>query len=144
MLKILSFRVNEKLFGIETKFVKEINRNVDYTEVPTSSKSIAGLLNMRGQVVTLFNLAYIFRYPEEISSKKKKMCIILKSANTNQNQVGFLIDKTEDVFDIREEDCDNLPANTETMEQNYVSMVAKLEKELLMLIEIDHIISETY
>lgn len=141
MRKVLSFRMNQRLFGIETRYVKEINRNVEYTVVPTAPKSIAGLLNMRGQVVTIFDLAHIFGYPPD---DRKKMCIILKSANTNQNQVGFLIDKTEDVFDLQEEECDSLPANTEIIDQKYISMVAKLEKELLMIIDTEHIINETH
>lgn len=141
MLKVLSFRINNKLFGIETRFVKEINRNVEFTVVPTASEDIAGLLNLRGQVVTLFNLAYKFGYQKELSSEQK-MCIVLKGVQSNQNQVGLLIDKTEDVFDVKEEDCENLPANTQEAEQKYVNIVAKLENELLMIVDPDCIVNE--
>ena len=141
MLKVLSFRINNTLFGIETKYVKEINRNVDFTVVPSASKAISGLLNMRGQIVTLFNLAYKFGYQTELNTDKK-MCIILKSTQSNQNQVGLLIDKTEDVFDLSEDICENLPANTHEIEHKYVNMIAKLEKELLLIIDPERIINE--
>jgi len=96
---------------------------------------------MRGQVVTLFNLANILEYEEEQCSEKKT-CIILKAQPNNLNQIGFLIDKTEDVFDFDEEKCEEPPANSALKEYKYIKKVAKLEKELLLLIENEGIFGE--
>jgi purine-binding chemotaxis protein CheW len=102
--------------------------------IQLAPKTIVGLFNMRGQVVTLFNLARILEY-EEKEPSEKKTCIILKAQPNNLNQIGFLIDKTEDVFDLDEELCEPPPANSAFKEHKYVKKVAKLEKELLLLIE---------
>jgi purine-binding chemotaxis protein CheW len=141
LLKVLSFRLEDKLFGIETKYVKEINRNIEYTKIPKAPKRVAGLFNMRGQIVTLFDLSNIFAY-ETGNNSEKKMCITLKSTPNNPNQAGFLIDRTEDVFDMEEENCEVLPANAVSEEQKYVKKVAKLNKELLILIDPELIIKE--
>ena len=48
-----------ELFGIDIGLVKEINRKIKYTEVPGAPEHIVGLYNMRGQVVTIFDVACI-------------------------------------------------------------------------------------
>lgn len=137
MISILSFRLNGKLLGIETKYVKEINRNVEYTAVPLSPKTMIGLFNMRGQIVSLLNLAYYLGY-EETEYTGKKNCIILKAQESN-NQIGFLIDKTEDIFEIDEEKCEIPPANTKDNLYQFIKCVVKLEKELLLVVKNENI-----
>ena len=133
MMKILSFRLNGMLLGIETQFVKEINRNVEYTEVPLAPEKIVGLFNMRGQVVTLLNLAYYLGY-EKTNDSPRNTCIILKTQG-NRGQVGFLIDTMEDIFDIEDEQCEESPANSKGKVNRFMKCVAKLENELLLIIK---------
>ncbi len=65
------------LFGIDINAVKEIDRNIDYTPVPDAAPHIVGLLNMRGQIVTLINLARLMGY-ENHAPQERPACIILK------------------------------------------------------------------
>ena len=139
-MKVLSFVLNGKLFGVETKYVKEINRNVEYTKVPLSPESVVGLFNMRGQIVTLLDLAEYLEN-NKAESCKKSTCIILKSKGNSLNQIGFLIDKTQDVFDLDEDKCENVPANSTDKINLYIKKVAKLEKGLLLIIDNDKLFS---
>lgn len=134
MDKILSFRLEKELFGIEITSVKEINRNVEYTIVPNAPKSFVGLFNMRGQIVSLFNLATILGY-EKKPFVSKATCIILKCEPDNPNQRGFVIDKTGDVLDIEEDVCEDPPANVDVFEYKHVKKVARLDNELLLIID---------
>lgn len=139
-LKVLSFVLNDKLLGVETKYVKEINRNVEYTQVPLAPEAVVGLFNMRGQIVTLLNLSSYLE--ENIKAvEEKSTCIILKSIGNSLNQIGFLIDKTQDVFDLDEEDCENVPANSTEKTNMYIKKVAKLEKGLLLIIDNEKLFS---
>lgn len=133
-MKVLSFMLNNKLLGVETKYVKEINRNVEYTEVPLSPKSVVGLFNMRGQIVTLLDLSN-FIEEENFKKETKSTCIILKSKGNSLNQMGFLIDKTQDVFDLDDDKCENVPANSTDKINQYIKKVAKLDKGLLLIID---------
>lgn len=139
-MKVLSFVLNGKLFGVETKYVKEINRNVEYTKVPLSPESVVGLFNMRGQIVTLLDLAEYLEN-NKAESGKKSTCIILKSKGNSLNQIGFLIDKTQDVFDLDEDKCESVPANSTDKINLYIKKVAKLEKGLLLIIDNEKLFS---
>lgn len=134
MDKILSFKLAGEYFGIDINHVKEINRNVEYTAIPRAPETIVGLFNMRGQIVTLFNLAKFLGYGFQPETGKVT-CIILKSSSNDPNQKGFLIDATGDVIDLDDAICEPPPANVDGNGYKYVKKVARLENQLLMIID---------
>lgn len=131
---MLTFYLNGNLYGIDILAVKEINRNIEYTPVPDAPSSVIGLLNMRGQVVTLFNLAGLMGL-ELGDGREHSTCIILKSTPLNPDYVGFLIERPGSVIDINEGICEPPPANMSGLENKFVSKVVKLEDELLTIID---------
>lgn len=135
--QVLTFYLCGNLLGIDVKLIKEINRNVEYTQVPDAQPHIHGLFNMRGQVVTLFNLARLLNLEAE-NEQKKRTCIILKKP-CDPDQVGFFIDHPGDVIDMDLDECELPPANIGGVESEYISRVVKLDGELLIVIEPDRI-----
>jgi purine-binding chemotaxis protein CheW len=141
--KILSFYINSNLFGVDIRIVKEINRNVNFTDVPDSEKMIIGLFNMRGHVVTLFNIHQFL----EGDSKKvggKNNCIILKSFEDDTNHTGFFVDKLGSVLDIEDEYLEPSPSNMSNIEAQCIEGIAKLETELLIVIQPERMFSEKF
>ncbi|MEN8908137.1 MAG: chemotaxis protein CheW [Clostridiales bacterium] len=135
-MKILSFWIENELFGIDIECVKEINRKVEYTIVQRAPKNIVGLFNMRGQIVTIFNLADFFGYSNK-KLKDKVTCIILKSEIGSPNQKGFIIDKSGDVIDVKENVCEKPPANVNSYEAKYIHTIVRLKNNLLRVIKAD-------
>lgn len=133
MMKVLTFYLCESLLGIDVTLVKEINRNVDFSPVPGSQQYIVGFLNMRGQVVTLFDLANLINLESE-NILRAHTCIILKTPR-DPDQVGFLIDRPGDVVDIDVEECEVPPANVGGVEGEFIDSIVKLENELLIIID---------
>lgn len=131
--QILTFYLCDSLIGINVKLIKEINRNIEYTPVPGAKPHIIGLFNMRGQVVTLFDLARLIGLSGQ-SQAGKLTCIILKEPGY-PDQVGFRIDKPGDVLEIDRNDFESPPANINGMESEFLSSVIKLENELLLVID---------
>jgi len=130
--KVLTFYLSGSLIGINVTLIKEINRNIEYTPVPDSSAHIIGLFNMRGQVVTLFNLARLIGL-EEDRKLERLTCIILKEPH-DPDQVGFIIDCPGEVIDIDREEYELPPANVGGVESEFISSVVKLKEELLIVI----------
>lgn len=142
MIKVLTFYLCGNLLGIDVTLVKEINRNVCYTAVPGSKKHIAGLLNMRGQVVTLFDLAeFLTLKKDNLQYSNTRTCIILKTPR-DPDQVGILIDRPGDVIDIDTAECEPPPANVGGVENEFISSVVKLKSELLIIIDPQKVFSD--
>jgi len=137
--KILTFILNHHIFGVDITVVKEINRNVEYTPVPQANEHIAGLFNMRGQIVTLMDLEKLFGYHQNHKSLKTS-CLILKPEAGETDIVGFLIDKPGDVVDIKEEWCELPPANVSSLEGKYLRELVKLDDKLVMILDVQKII----
>ncbi len=134
MEKVLSFYLADEFFGINITTVKEINRNIKYTVVPGAPSFVAGIFNMRGQVVTLLDLGRIMSYGSR-KTDDRTACIILKNISEGQSdQAGFIIDKAGDVLDIPDEVCEPPPANYEIIESDYIKKVARLDQNLLIII----------
>ena len=108
--RVLTFYLSGSLCGIDIAVAKEINKNVDYTPVPNSFDHVVGLLNLRGQIVTLVDLAQLLQF-KETSEKRKSHCIILKKNAMHPDQVGFFIDKMGDVIDVTSDMYQTAPAN---------------------------------
>lgn len=134
---VLSFRLCDQLLGVDVTLVKEINRNVEYILIPGAKDHIVGFFNMRGQVVTLFDLAKLLNLGE-MKAQEKMICIVLKSPK-DPNQVGFLIDSPGDVLEYLVEDNEATPANVGTEVSEYIESVIKLKGELLMVINTKNI-----
>lgn len=130
----MTFYLNNCLLGIDIVLVREINRNVEYTSVPDARPYIVGLFNMRGQVVTLFDLARLMGLNEE-ENPQRTTCIILKAPANDPNQIGFLIDKPGDVIELDLEECEIPPANVVGVEGEYIDQVVKLDDDLLVIID---------
>ena len=114
--------------------VKEINRKIKYTVVPGAPDFIVGLFNMRGQIVTVFDLARrIHGKPGDISLNPT--CIILKNEDNSIEHLGFVVDRPGDVIDVEEEWCEPMPGNIQHIDGQYIKEVIKLEDQLIMLID---------
>ncbi|MCC5464319.1 chemotaxis protein CheW [Pelosinus baikalensis] len=135
--KILTFYLAGSLCGINIAFAKEINRNVKYTAVPGGASHVVGLLNLRGQVVTLFDLTQILHLNQKQEDKKTK-CMILKGLFQGDH-VGFFIDKLAEVIDITPDMCELPPANIKNLQGRFISEIVKFNKEIILILDINKI-----
>jgi purine-binding chemotaxis protein CheW len=135
--EVLTFHLCGSLLGINVTLIKEINRNIEYTPVPGSQPHIEGLFNMRGQVVTLFNLAKLLGLKHS-GRQSRVSCIILKVPH-DPDQVGFFIDKPGDVIHIDADEYELPPANVGGVEGEFIESVVKLDEELLIIIQPDKV-----
>jgi purine-binding chemotaxis protein CheW len=138
MEKVLTFYLCDNLFGIDIKKVKEINRKVEYTPIPGAKSHISGLYNMRGQIVTLFDLAEILGY-EPQAGLGRSDCIILKPTASNPDQIGFLINAPGEVIEVNEDLCEPPPSNSDRVAGDLLDKVVKLEDQLLLIIQSEKI-----
>lgn len=136
--KVLTFYICGKPFGIDITKVEEINRNIKYTPVPCAREYIVGLFNMRGQVVTLFDIGQRLEYIDKCKYENPT-CITLKPSVMGEDLVGFLIDKPGDVIDVEEHECEPLPANASDVEAKFIKEVIKRDSQIIMLIDTDEI-----
>ena len=129
--QFVTFRIDRHLLGLDVLGVREINRVVDMTPVPRAPDHVRGLVNLRGQILTVFDLgARLGLGARRIGRSTHN--VILKS-----DAVGLLVDAIGEVIQADIEDIEAPPANVGGIEGEFIDGVVKLEKELLVILSAD-------
>ena len=132
MLKVLCFKSGDNLYGIETRYVKEINRHPEITVIPLAPGEMAGIMILRGQVVSLLDFGALLGVP---ATGPKKHSIVLKKEPGDSDVMALLVEQAADVLDIDETLCE---PPTPSLEHEYgqsIKLIAKLEQQLLIIID---------
>jgi purine-binding chemotaxis protein CheW len=116
--------------------VREINRILDITPVPHAPEYIRGLVNLRGQTVTVFDLGIRLGLDAR-EVRKSSHNIILK-----EGSVGLLVDGIGDVIEAREAQMERPPANLQGIGVEFIDSVVKLRDELLVILSSESILEQ--
>lgn len=149
---VSTFTLGDLYLGIDIILVREINRSTECTSVPGSPEYIRGMLNIRGRVITLFDLKRRLGWTtdEEDDSKIKQYNVIMKtraevikinpSLGTNrcpwEDPVGLAVDQLGDVRDIVDDNILPPPANLSGISADFVHGVVEFERNLLIILDV--------
>lgn len=138
--KVLTFYLFDCLYGIDVTLVKAMNRNPEYTVIPGAAAHIIGLLNLRGQVVTLLDMNMLLSCTPRVQRQswrtpsEKRACVILKPRIHDPHYSGFFIHKAGDVLEIDPSLWETPPANISGAESRFLHGVVKMKTQLLRVI----------
>lgn len=137
-LKFSTFYVGEALCGINLLKIQEINNHFKITKVPQSSDYITGIINLRGRIVTTFNLGKKLGL-DSISNDKNRKNIIV---NSEDEHIGLLVDSISDVVSAKSTDIEAAPSNIGGIKGQYFQGVLKMEDQLIGILDIDQVLRE--
>ena len=95
--KYISFNLNDDLYCIELNFVKEVLKDTPITKIPGTPDFIEGIMNLRGDYITVLNLKKFLNLKSSTKVSDKNPVIIVKN---NELEIAFLIDKINELFEV--------------------------------------------
>lgn len=144
MSQYATFHVGERLFGLDILNVREIIRVSDITPVPRAASSIRGLLNLRGQIVTILDLAVRLGHPPPPLTEASHIVILKAQGNLKHEAmeaVGLLADAIGDVLEADASNTEPPPANLTDTEARFISGVLKTDAGLLVLLNLPDLLA---
>jgi purine-binding chemotaxis protein CheW len=132
-VEFVSFYVGKLLIGIDIQHVEEINRQVDVTPVPQAPPHVRGVINLRGEVVTVVDLRKIL----DMGDTEVNQCSRTVVVNSGDEEIGLLVDRVADVVLVRSDQIDPPPANVSGIDGRFFKGVHKLNKTLLIVLDVD-------
>jgi len=132
--QFITFRLGDHMIGLDILKVREINRLLDITPVQHAPAHVMGLVNLRGQAVTVFDLG-IRLGMEAGTITDRTHNIILKP-----DDVGLLVDSIGDVEEATMEEEESPPANVAQIGAEFMECVVKLRNELLVILSPEKIL----
>ena len=136
-IQIVSFVVGKEEFGVDILKVSEINRSVEVTRVPNTPEYIEGVINLRGKVIPIIDLRQRFGMPRKQHDKNTRIIV----AQLEDKVVGFVVDAVRQVLRIPKNVLEPPPAIIATIEAEYITAVGKLDQRLLILLDLDKVLS---
>lgn len=103
--KYISFNLNNDYYCIALDYVKEVLKDTSITNVPGTPDFISGIMNLRGDYITVINLKKFLALPEGEQSDKNPVVIV----KCNELKLALLIDKINELFDFQESAPAELP-----------------------------------
>jgi purine-binding chemotaxis protein CheW len=139
--QFLSFFLKKEMFAINVTYVREIIEYTQITRVPMMQSFIAGVTNVRGNVIPVLDL------PDRVGIGKsdidKKSCIItIETEIDGENmEIGLIVDMVDQVYDISPSNKMDAPEFGSRIRKEFMQMMAKVEGEFMTLLDIDGILN---
>lgn len=131
------FNIENENFGIEIEKVNIIERMTEIYKIPNTPDFVEGLINLRNKVYTVFNLRKRFGMPQRENNDDSKIIMV----NTAAGVIGLMVDEVSYILRIEEEKIENAPELSGIINKQFVKSVAKLDDNVVMLLDLDKIIS---
>jgi purine-binding chemotaxis protein CheW len=161
-LTFATFRLDDpslgnQCFGLDILLVREINRQLELTHVPQAPATVRGLVNLRGQLVTVLDLKrFLGLQPSAITPNSHNIILKTEAELTGVrlreerpdlhgpvDKVGLLVDAIEDVISLTEEDIAPPPPNLGRLDGRFLSGVVTLQDRLVALLTVEEVFQAT-
>ncbi|BAU27692.1 purine-binding chemotaxis protein CheW [Aneurinibacillus soli] len=136
-IKVIVFRLKDEEYGVEVNQVKSIERLEHITRVPRTSYFVKGVINMRGIVTPIVDLRRRFGLEEAVYNETTRVIIVA----VGEIEVGLIVDSANDVIDIPINAIEPPPEVVGGIEAVYLRGVAKLDRRLLILLNLDKVLN---
>lgn len=136
-LKVIVFQLNNEEYGVEVDQVRSIERLQHITRVPGTPGFVKGVINLRGVVTPIIDLRN--RFNIEVIEETESTRIIIVAVG--DMEVGLIVDAANDVVDIPMKSIEPPPQVVGGVEADYLRGVAKMEKRLLILLNMDKVLN---
>jgi purine-binding chemotaxis protein CheW len=137
LLQLVTFSIGEEEFGVDILKVQEIIRTMEITKVPRAEAFVEGVINLRGKVIPIIDLRRRFGLDSKIHDKHTRIIVI----EINNMIVGFVVDSVSEVLRIPAGTGEPPPPVGAGVDSEYISGVGKLQDRLLILLDLDKLLS---
>lgn len=136
-MKVVVFQLKEKEYAIPIQQVRGIEKILHITRVPNTDHFVKGVINLRGVVTPIIDLRARFNLEESDYTDDSRIIIV----NLDEMEVGLIVDIANDVIDIPSANLEPQPEVVGTEEADFITGVAKVEKRLLILIDLKKVLN---
>lgn len=143
--RFCTFYLGDECYGIDILTVREINRQVQITPARGAPGSVRGLMNLRGQIVTVIDPAVKLGYPARELKKSTRLVILKTNADlaslglsklaTNDELAGLWVDRISDVITVTEDQIAPAPPDQSGKNDHLLAAVVQLKDKVIRLVD---------
>jgi purine-binding chemotaxis protein CheW len=131
--QLATFWLDGDLYGVEVEHVQEVLRSQSITRVPLAPPAVAGLINLRGQVVTAIELRERLGRPARPADTEAVVIVV----RLHGEAVSLLVDSIADVVDVDVRDFEAPPDTLDGAARELIRGAFKLDGHLLLALDVN-------
>ena len=138
-IQVVIFRLRNEEFGVDINRVREIVRMMEITHIPEAPGFLEGVINLRGQVIAVVDLARQFDLTPLPELPKSARIVVVEVGETT---VGMIVDEVPEVLRIAEENIEPTPEIIQTrIKSDYIRGVGKLNERLIVMLDLSKVLA---
>lgn len=138
VIQLVTFRLKDETYGINVMQVQEVLRVTEIAPVPGAPPYVLGIVNLRGNVVTVIDTRTRFSLPTTDLGDASRIVII----ESEQQVVGMLVDSVAEVVELRQSEIDSAPSIGNEDSSRYIQGVASRDTDLLIVVDLNKLLSD--
>lgn len=138
--KYLTFMLGPETYGLDILKVQEIIGLLPITRVPKAPDSIRGVINLRGKVIPVMNLASRFGLPSREDTARTCIIVVEMTRGESSVTMGLIVDEVSEVVSIEAENIEPAPDLGASVDAAYLLGMGKIGEKVVMLLDLGCII----
>ena len=137
----LTFTLGEEMFAIGILSIREIIEYGSLTEVPMTPPFIRGVINLRGAVVPVVDLAVRFGRTARETTKRTCIVILEIESERGRQEMGIVVDAVSEVLEIPTTEIEPPPAFGARVRIDFISGMGKVDGNFVVVLDVDRVLS---
>ncbi len=137
MLQWVTYQLEDEFYGINVMQVQEVLRLIEIAPVPGAPSYVLGIINVRGNVVTVIDTRARFGLSTKEPDESSRIVIVEVSGHV----IGMLVDSVAEVVYLRQSEIDTAP-NISDDSSRFIQGVCNREKYLLILVDVNKLLND--
>jgi purine-binding chemotaxis protein CheW len=134
---LATFYLAREEYGVDVRLVQEIIRVSEITPVPRAPEFIKGVINLRGRIIPVVDLKRKLNLGEVEPSRQSRIVVV----KLKDRLIGLLVDGASQVMKVPVSSIEQAPEEVVEIDANYIRGVAKLADRLIILMDLQKILS---
>jgi len=136
--QLVVFALAAEVYGLDIGTVREIIRMQDITHVPNAPDFVEGIINLRGKVIPVVDLRRRFGVSVAEQTRESRIVVV----DIRGEDIGLMVDAVTEVMRITGDAIEPASDLITTEDSYYIQGIAKLGDRLLILLDLDRVLSK--
>ncbi|CAK4067150.1 chemotaxis protein CheW [Vibrio sp. MarTm2] len=138
VLQWVTFQLEEETYGINVMQVREVLRYTEIAPVPGAPDYVLGIINLRGNVVTVIDTRSRFGLIEGEITDNTRIIVI----ESEHQVIGILVDSVAEVVYLRSSEIDTTPSVGTDESAKFIQGVSNRDGKLLILVDLNKLLTD--
>ena len=136
LTEYVTVTIGDHMFGLPIFRVQDVFVPVGLTRVPLAPPEVAGILNLRGRVVTAIDM----RSRLDFSEREPGTPVMAIGIELKGESYGLLVDAVGEVMQLHNSACEAKPANLDPRLSRVAAGIYRLEGQLMVVLDVDRVL----